>query len=68
MSAEQEVRRILKEQAIPERHNRHEAFRLNGWLIVVTNTRTDPRAWFNKLSEVRRALRTPYIQTRCNGR
>jgi hypothetical protein len=72
MDAQKEVRKLLKEHGQPERHNRHEAWRLNGHLVVITNTRTDDRGWRNKLAEVRRCMRTPAVMAfgypRCNGK
>jgi hypothetical protein len=67
MDAEKEVRQLLKQHGTPERHNKHEAFRINGHLIVITNTKTDRRGWLNKRSEVRRAMTMP-PGPRCNGK
>lgn len=67
MDPEKEVRQLLKQHGEPVRHNKHEAFRINGHLIVITNTRTDFRGWLNKRAEVRRALKEP-AGPRCNGR
>lgn len=68
MDPEKEVRELLRKYGVPIRHNKHEAFRLNGHLIVITNTRTDFRGWLNKRAEVRRAMKTPPGPPRCNGR
>lgn len=72
MDAKKESLRILDEQGEEVRHNKHRAWRLNGHLIVITGTKTDDRGWQNKLSEIRRALKTPadmfFRQPRCNGK
>ena len=62
MDAKKEVMRRLKESGVEERHNKHQAYRLNGHLIVITGTKTDDRGWMNKLSEIRRAIKTPAVE------
>jgi hypothetical protein len=59
MDGKKESLRLLKEHGTEERHNKHKAFRVNGHLIVITETKTDARGWMNKLCEIRRAIRLP---------
>ena len=72
MDAQKEAYKLLKEHGEQIRHNKHEAWRVNGHLITITKTRTDDRGWLNKLCEIRRCLKMPaeeaFRQTRCNGK
>ena len=62
MDAQKEAYKLLKEHGEQVRHNKHEAWRVNGHLITITKTKTDDRGWLNKLCEIRRALRISACQ------
>ena len=73
MNAQKEVMELLKTHGEELRHNRHQAFRVNGHLITITGTKTDDRGWLNKRAEIRRALKTAataslWLGTECRGR
>jgi hypothetical protein len=62
MDAQKEAYKLLKEHGEQVRHNKHEAWRLNGHLITITKTKTCERGWLNKLTEIRRALNVSACQ------